>query len=95
MSQFGGATGNVPEHEIVVLVVDDRGNASVRVELGVLGTLVLGLAEVEVDGVVGQPELLEHGGDLPKNRTCASVSWTRRQNVAVATYQPLGPAEWV
>ena len=60
---------DVPKHEVVVLVVDDRGDTSVRVVLRVLGGLVLTLAEVEVDGVVGQTELLEDGGDLPAKAT--------------------------
>ena len=42
-------TQSVPQHEIVVLVVDDGGDASVGVVLGVLGGLVLILLEVEVN----------------------------------------------
>ena len=46
-------------------MVDDRRDAAVRVVLGVRGRLVLAALEVEVDGLVGQAELLEDDGDLP------------------------------
>ena len=49
-------------------MVDDRRDAAVGVVLGVLGGLVLALLEVEVDGLVGQAELLKDEGDLPVSR---------------------------
>ena len=58
-------TQSVPQHEIVVLVVNDRGNAPVGVVLDVLEVLLFVLSEVEVDGMVGGVELLENNGDFP------------------------------
>ena len=58
-------TQSVPENEVAVLVIDDRRNATIGVVLDVLWRLLLVFIEVEVDGVVGQPELFEDDGDLP------------------------------
>lgn len=55
----------MPKNEIAVLVIDNSRNASVGVVLDVLWRLLLVFIEVEVDGVVGQPELLEDDSDLP------------------------------
>ena len=49
----------LPEHEVSVLVVDDRRDASIRVVVDVRRLLLLVLAEVEIDRLVGQSELLE------------------------------------
>lgn len=49
---------HVPNDEIIVVMVDKRRNAAVRVVLCVLWRLLLALLEVEVDGLVLQTELL-------------------------------------
>ena len=56
----------LPDHKVAVLVVDERGDASIRVELCVFGRFVLLLGEVEVDGLVGQSERFEHHRDFPR-----------------------------
>lgn len=61
----GMGTKSVPEDEIVVLVVDDGRDATVRVELDVLGRLLLILFEVKIYGVIGQAEFFENDGNLP------------------------------
>jgi hypothetical protein len=45
---------------------------TVGVELNVLGSLVLGLLEVEILGLVGETELVEKGSDLPAVRLRAT-----------------------
>ena len=55
----------LPDDEVSVLMIDEGGDATVRVELGVFGGLVLVLAEVEVDRLIGEPEFLEYSHDLP------------------------------
>lgn len=77
--------GSVPEDEVAILVVDERGDASVRVVLRVLWGLVLALAKVEVNRVVGQAELLEHDGDLPAKRISADRASTQSDVPAVGT----------
>ena len=44
---------DIPNGEVVVMVVDDGGNATVGVELYVLRALVFCLAEIEVHGFIG------------------------------------------
>ena len=58
----------LPEREVAVVVVHERGDAPVRVEIRERRLLVLARGEVEVDGLVGQPELFEHEGDFPEIR---------------------------
>lgn len=55
----------LPDGNILVLVVDQGGNATVWIVLGVFWLLVLTLVEVEVDGVVCETELLEDNGNFP------------------------------
>ena len=55
----------LPDHEVAVVVVDERRDAPVGVVLGVLLILLLVLAEVEVDGAVVEAELLEDDDYLP------------------------------
>ena len=55
----------LPEREVAVVVVHERGDAPVRVEVRERRLLVLARGEVEVDGLVRQPELFEHEGDFP------------------------------
>ena len=56
---------NLPENEIIVLVVNDGRNTTVGVVFGVLRALLLALTEVEVDGFVRKAKLLEDEGNLP------------------------------
>ena len=55
----------VPDNKVAGLVVDEGGDAAVRVQLRVLGRLLLALAEVEVDALVCEPELLKDERDFP------------------------------
>jgi len=59
---------DIPSDEVVVMVVDDGGNATVGVDLQVIWSLLLALAEVEVDRFVCQPEFFENDGNFPENR---------------------------
>ena len=66
------------EDKVIVGVLDEGGIASVRVVLCVLALLVLALLEVEVDGFVGEAELLQREFDLPveivSTAACAQVA---------------------
>ena len=54
-----GGTCGAPKDEIAVGVVDERGDAPVRVDpLNKPALVLLAVAEVHVDGVEGEPELL-------------------------------------
>ena len=55
----------LPYGEVGVVVVDECGNAPVRVEGRVGGSLLLAFGEVEVDGLVGQAELLKYECNFP------------------------------
>ena len=57
----------LPDNEVVVLVVHKRRDTPVRVQLRVLRRLLLALAEVEVNALVGEPELLKDERDFPVN----------------------------
>ena len=50
------------------MVVDDGGDATVGVDLQVIRSLMLALAEVEVDRFVCQPEFFENDCNFPENR---------------------------
>lgn len=50
------------------MVVDNGRDATVGVKLHVIWTLVLGLLEVEVDGLICQPEFFKNDGDFPEKR---------------------------
>lgn len=54
-----------PDDKVVVLVVNQRRDASVRVELGMLRRSVLVLRKVDVNRVILEAELLEDDRDLP------------------------------
>ena len=58
----------LPNSEVVVVVVDDGGNATVRVYLHILRTLLFPLAEVEVHRLVRQPKFLKNNGDFPESQ---------------------------
>ena len=59
---------HLPNGEVVVLVIDNGGDATVGVDLQVVWGLVLSLAEIEVDRFVRQPEFFENDGDFPEGR---------------------------
>ena len=72
MNGMNGANGvticggpNVPEDVVVVLVIDERRDAAVRVVLGVFGSLLLEFVKVEVDALVGEAKFGQDEGDLP------------------------------
>lgn len=50
------------------MVVDDGGDATVRVELQVFWALVFFLAEIEVHRFVRQPKFFKDYGDFPANQ---------------------------
>ena len=62
----GGGGSNVPEDVVVVLVIDYGRNTSVGVELCVFGFLLVATLEVEVNGLVGESEVVAENGDFPK-----------------------------
>lgn len=57
--------GVSPDDEVVVLVIDERRNASVGVELRVLRVSLFAFVQVEENSVIFEAELLKHHGDLP------------------------------
>ena len=78
---------NLPENEIIVLVVNDGRNTTVGVVFGVLRALLLALTEVEVDGFVRKAKLLEDEGNFPiiaQSELYSEVGVTK-------TCHPLGP----
>ena len=62
----GGWGSNVPEDVVVVLVIDYGRNTPVGVELCVFGFLLVATLEVEVNGLVGESEVVAENGDFPK-----------------------------
>ena len=56
---------DLPDDEVVVMVVNDGGDATVGVDLQVIWGLLLALVEVEVDRFVCQSEFFEDNGDFP------------------------------
>ena len=50
---------DVPKNQVTVLVVDQSGDTAVRVQVGVLGRLLLVLAKIEVDRLVGKSKFLQ------------------------------------
>ena len=63
-----GDGGDLPNDEVVVMVVDDGGDAAVGIELQVIWSLLLTRLEVEVDRFICQPEFFENDGDFPEDR---------------------------
>lgn len=55
----------IPENEVVVAMVNNSWNTTVRVQFEVFRVLLLGSLEVEEDGLKGKSKLLEDGSDLP------------------------------
>jgi len=65
---------HLPNDEVVVMMVDDGGDATIWVDLQELWSLLLLLAEVEVHGFIGQPKLFENDSDFPKSRVGFQVT---------------------
>jgi hypothetical protein len=59
---------HLPNNEIFVVVVDDRGNAAVRVYLQILRTLLFFLAEIKIHRLVCQPEFFKNNGSFPESQ---------------------------
>jgi len=68
--------GDLPNDEVVVMVVDNGGDATVRVDLQVVWSLMFCLAKVEVDRFVRQPEFLEDDGGFPGSRVIFQTAAT-------------------
>jgi hypothetical protein len=93
-SNGDNCSGSLPNDEIVVAVVDDGGDATVRVDLQVLWRLVLFFAEVEVHRFVRQPQFFKDDGDFPEVQIgCQMVVKVSEEQGR--TCQPLGPPVWV
>ena len=58
----------LPKDEVVVVLVNDGGNAAVRVYLQELRALLFFLAEVEVHRLVRQPEFFKNNGSFPESQ---------------------------
>ena len=56
---------HLPNGEVIVLVVDDGGDATIGIDLQVVWGLVLPFSEIEVDRLVRQPEFFKNNGDFP------------------------------
>ena len=68
-------TRGAPEDEVAIGVVNERGDASVRVEpLDEPGRAMLAVVQVQVDGVVGELKLLQHHRHFPARGGTARVS---------------------
>ena len=86
---------NAPDDEVAVGVVDEGGDAPVRVDRGERGRAVLALVQVDVDSVVREAELLEHVHDLPVRGTVGGVRGSTSTSVARGTHHPFGPVWWL
>ena len=64
---------NIPENEVVILVVNDRRYAPIGVVLRVRRRLLLVVEDVEVNGLIGETELLEDERDLPEMPAVAKL----------------------
>jgi len=68
IDRWDGHREDLPNDKVVVMMVDDGGDATVWVDLQVIWSLMLALAEVEVDSFVCQSQFLENDGGFPGNR---------------------------
>lgn len=81
-----------PENEVIVLVVNQGRNTTVRVIFSELWLLLITGLEIEVDRLVREAEFLEYKGNLPAR----VVSYLRHERKACdKTCHPLGPPAWV
>ena len=85
----------LPDDEVAVLVVDESGDAAVRVQLRVRGRRLLVLGKVEVDGLVGEPELVEQERGLPDGGVGRDGQRRYMDGEEKSTDQPLEPILWV
>ena len=78
----GGYQKDIPNNEVVVVVVDNGRDATVGVELHEIWTLLLALLEVKVDGFICQPEFFKNDGDFPEERISfqTTVMFTGKEN---------------
>ena len=67
---------DVPDDEIVVVMIDDGGDATVWIDLQIIWTLLLAFVEVEVDRFVRQPEFFEDDGGFPEARVSFRTTTT-------------------
>jgi len=65
VGEIGKDGVRLPEYEVVVGVVDDCRDTTVRVEVNMWGRLLLLLAKVQVDRFIRQAELGQEVRDLP------------------------------
>lgn len=49
-------------------MVDESGDASVRIDLEVVRSLVFTFLDGQINGLIGQSELLENDGDFPSDQ---------------------------
>ena len=56
---------DVPNSAVIILVIDESGDAAVRVDLEVFRTLLFLLLEIQVYGLVGKTELIKEEGNFP------------------------------
>ena len=62
----GDNAPHAPDSEVVVLVVDKRGDTTIGVVLrSELRRLVLAFPKIEKDSLIGQAKFLQDDGDLP------------------------------
>ena len=65
----GDHNENLPNGEIVVMVVDNGRDAAVGIDLQVFRRLVFLLVRIEVHGPVCQPKFFKNHGDFLVNKT--------------------------
>ena len=63
----------LPDHEVAIAVVDERRDAPIGVVLRVRRRLLLVVEDVEVNGLIGETELLEDERDLPEMPAVAKL----------------------
>ncbi len=55
----------LPEHVVVVSVVNQSRNTTIGIVLRELRSFVLAVLKVQIDGLVGKPKLFQHDGNFP------------------------------
>ena len=80
---------DLPNGKIVVVVVDDGGDAAVWIDLQVFRSLVFLLAVFEVHRFIRQPKFFKYYGDFPENRF--GFRWPLIRQEERESYHPLGP----
>lgn len=82
--------GYIPDSQVGIMMIDQRRDAAVGVDLEILGALVLALLEVKVNALVREPEVLKYEDDFPRSqktevRMMSSLNTTSRYSPAVGT----------